>query len=399
MLFERPWWTRFLVFSWLIVSGMSFSSSGRILTTMAAAAASSTFASSASQQECSTITHLIVLVHGWMGNAQEMDYFKSSLEQQAAKYPSQKFVVVSPQINEGRTHDGIAAGGERLATETSKLIDEYQSNASIMTLSFVGNSLGGLYSRYAIAKLPLGKKVEPMLFCTTATPHLGVASHTYVPLPKWGEWVVGNVLRPTGRDLFSLTGIVEDMAFDPIYREPLQMFRKRIAYANAFATDFQVPTCTAAFLCRDSPHIHTAVGEPEKHFPLTVETAHDPSVTLHVNMAHALDTMGWRKVFCDMRDNIPLPAVPVPFSTEPHFPTRLNYTAEELIPLVTSRGPRLTVPLGHQVLVANSKNGWYTNVSAGGRPVVDRIATTLIDDIVKYTEKLIKEKDEEIVSA
>ena len=368
------------------------------------AAAATTFSSTLAPHECPTtrdITHLIVLVHGWMGNAQEMDYIKSSLERQAQRYPTHKFVVVSPTINEGRTHDGIAAGGNRLATEVSELIDKYQRENSITTLSFVGNSLGGLYSRYAIAKLPLGTKVEPIVFCSTATPHLGVSSHTYLPLPKWGEWVVGNVLRLTGRDLFSLTSIVQDLALDPIYREPLQQFSKRIAYANAFATDFQVPTCTAAFLCPKSPHLHTTVGEPNEYFPLTVETARDDSsVTTLENMAHALDTMGWTKVFCDMRENIPLPTLPRPFFSNGHaqdgIPTAQQhecYTAEQLIPMVTQVGPRVTVPLGHQVLVANSKSGWYTTMSAGGRPVVDAIASTLIDDIVTYSTTLLNEQE------
>jgi pimeloyl-ACP methyl ester carboxylesterase len=392
MLCNHHLWTISIVFSWLIVSGMSFSSLSGGARTMAAAA------SATSQHECATtsdITHLIVLVHGWMGNAQEMDYIKSSLEREGERYPSHKFVVVSPTVNEGRTHDGIAAGGDRLAANVSQLIEQYQNEHSITTLSFVGNSLGGLYSRYAIAKLPLGEKVEPLVFCSTATPHLGVSSHTYVPLPKWGEWVVGNVLRPTGRDLFSLTSTVQDLAFDPAYREPLQQFQKRIAYANAFATDFQVPTCTAAFLCPSSPHLHKTVGEPEKYFPLTVETAPDPSITNHANMAHVLDTMGWTKVFCDMRENIPLPTLPVPFFSNPAdmIPQRQEYTAEELIPMVTQVGPRVTFPLGHQVLVANSKSGWYTTMSAGGRPVVDRIATNLIDDIVKYSTQLVKEQE------
>jgi hypothetical protein len=43
--------------------------------------------------------------------------------------------------------------------------------------------------------------------------------------------------------------------------------------------------------------------------------------------------------------------------------------------------------------VANSKSGWYTTMSAGGRPVVDRIATNLIDDIVKYSTQLVKEQE------
>lgn len=374
---------------------MSFSS--RVLTTMAAAASSSV-AFATSRQECAQeATHLIVLVHGWMGNAQEMSYMKESIERAALNYPEQKFVVVSPTMNEGRTHDGIAAGGERLSEEVSKLIAEYQNENTMTTLSFVGNSLGGLYSRFALSKLDLDQ-VKPLVFCTTATPHLGVSKHTYVPLPSWGEYAVAHILRPTGKDLFNVTPMIEEMAFESIYTAPLRKFRKRIAYANAFGTDFQVPTCTAAFLCPESPHPHIMVdGEEDdisddEHVVLTVETKQDPKyeTTLASSVGHALDMMGWRKVFCDLRDKIPLPSMPRIFSSNTDIPKQHNYTANELIPLVTSGGSRWNVPLGHQVLVANSKDGetgWYTKMSAGGRPLVDRMASDLVNDIVKYTKE------------
>lgn len=396
---------------------MPFSS--RAFTMATAASSSVAFAAAApdAAQECArpSATHLIVLVHGWMGNAQEMEYMKKSLEREATKHPSQKFVVVSPVVNEGRTHDGIAAGGERLAEEVSRLVAQHQDDGenSMTTLSFVGNSLGGLYSRFALSKLDFGEQnVTPMVFATTATPHLGVSRHTYVPLPKWGEYLVAYVLRPTGRDLFNVSPIVEELAFEPKYTVPLQQFQQRIAYANAFCTDFQVPTCTAAFLCPDSPHVHTTVAsksgettsnddndESDKHFVLRVETQHDPTITATQSartMGHALDSMGWKKVFCDMRDKIPLPSMPLPsyFSTaDPEIPKRASFSTTELIPLVTSLGTRWNVPMGHQVLVANSKHGWYTQMSAGGRPVVDKMALDLVNDIVELTNKLQEEKE------
>ena len=42
----------------------------------------------------------------------------------------------------------------------------------------------------------------------------------------------------------------------PTYLEPLALFKKRIAYANAYHTDFVVPTQTAAFLNVDSTYPH-----------------------------------------------------------------------------------------------------------------------------------------------
>jgi hypothetical protein len=43
---------------------------------------------------------------------------------------------------------------------------------------------------------------------------------------------------------------------------------------------------------------------------------------------------------------------------------------------------RLHFPLGHTVLVANSKNTFYSNLNAAGKPVVDRIATDMLHEIL-----------------
>jgi hypothetical protein len=134
---------------------------------------------------------------------------------------SGRFVVYSSTVNEGRTSDGIAAGGSRLATEVTDIIESHRAHSKQVTLSFVGNSLGGLYSRYALSEIDLST-AEPFVFCTTATPHLGVSQHTYVPLPRWGEWVVAHSMWPTGRDLFQYTPVIHDMALDPKFKAPLQ---------------------------------------------------------------------------------------------------------------------------------------------------------------------------------
>lgn len=46
------------------------------------------------------------------------------------------------------------------------------------------------------------------------------------------------------------------MATSPRFLRPLAAFKKRIAYANAFGTDFPVPGSTAAFLDLDSDYPH-----------------------------------------------------------------------------------------------------------------------------------------------
>eukprot|EP00592_Proboscia_alata_P024786 CAMPEP_0194441400 /NCGR_PEP_ID=MMETSP0176-20130528/121423_1 /TAXON_ID=216777 /ORGANISM="Proboscia alata, Strain PI-D3" /LENGTH=326 /DNA_ID=CAMNT_0039266711 /DNA_START=154 /DNA_END=1131 /DNA_ORIENTATION=- len=242
-------------------------------------------------------THYVFLVHGWLGNDLEMLYIESAFKKAIASHEGSngaKLVVHCTVNNNGRTSDGIRKGGTRLAKEVEDFIrsdntarfirDKDCASERHVTISFVGNSLGGLYSRYAISCLPT--LLEPPecindtameqsrivihrnLFCTTATPHLGVASHTYLPIPRFAERVIGNTLSKTGKDLFRLT---ENLQNDTIYQMstsyekflmPLSQFQKRIAYINAFGTDFQVPTSTAAFISQKSAYPHHVIFPP-----------------------------------------------------------------------------------------------------------------------------------------
>lgn len=119
----------------------------------------------------------------------------------------QDVIVHSAVCNEGKTTDGVMLGGQRLVEEMLSVINEEMKTRSsnTVTISVVGNSLGGIYSRYAIAKLAqsdeLPCKLHFNIFCTTASPHLGISQHTYVPLPRSAENVVAHAMGDTGRDL------------------------------------------------------------------------------------------------------------------------------------------------------------------------------------------------------
>jgi len=176
-------------------------------------------------------------------------------------------IVHNAVCNEEKTHDGIAHGGVRLANEIKDVVlaevnarrDELEANADNrieVTLSMTGNSLGGLYTRYAIAYLvealqqtsPSGGadsasefnlvldetiQIRFNVFCTTASPHLGCADHTYIPLPRLAERGLGMSMGETGRDLFRMNGLLYEMATSRRFLGPLAAFRRRIAYANA----------------------------------------------------------------------------------------------------------------------------------------------------------------------
>ncbi|KAL3913002.1 MAG: hypothetical protein SGILL_006664 [Bacillariaceae sp.] len=305
--------------------------------------------------------HAIVLVHGWLGNPLEMDSISQSLRHAIATNDVQdedqesqtlrvehRFVVHSVLCNEGKTTDGIDAGGTRLAAEINSLlryIVDMNLDASSVSLSIVGNSLGGLYARRALPEIEWNLttttstkqhqsnaksiSVVPMLFVTTATPHLGVSSHTYVKLPRFAEYPIATVLQQTGKDLFRFSSVLEELTFEDKYLQPLARFRKRIAYANVCGTDFQVPTATASFLAleSDSPHqvvVSTAIDDDDKtstpdSIVMTLETSQGQLESLQDHQARQeldptkryqewskqLDRLGWTKVLVDMREHIP----------------------------------------------------------------------------------------------
>jgi hypothetical protein len=383
--------------------------------------------------------HVLILAHGYKGAASDLSYLQSqvqegttshllktsssssSSETQDGTRALEKVVVHAATCNEGKTDDGVRNGGERLFKETYEVIEkeiaymecmDRESGLTVtkVTLSLEGNSMGGLYARYAAAKVMdaaqeeyqyltmhqsrtpsnqsfnktrtkqstinessnhhqesmtiFGRQFEFKVFCTTASPHLGVADHTYIKLPRTAEVGVAYAMRDTGRDLFRVTDLLREMATSPYYLNALAAFQKRIAYANAYSTDMLVATATAAFLSSKSTapnHIfldtscHSVQGESNRssksshnehtqyymNNPLIVavlETAKTYKIsdrhskttpedhrcdeevdedTVLVEdeayeMARRLDSLGWKKVFIDMRDqmSIELPSLP-----------------------------------------------------------------------------------------
>ena len=457
--------------------------------------------------ESATRVHLIVLVHGWMGNPQEMRYLQTTLQSQAQQITEQQkplhhnhqdyFIVHSATANDGKTMDGIAAGGSRLAREVNDMVEkiaqqqqqqrqEKQHHKSLITLSFVGNSLGGLYARYALSKIHFddGKQkhhhhphhLQPKVFCTTATPHLGVSQHTYIRIPRAIEYLVATAMLPTGRDLFRFSHVIQNMATQTKFVHPLMQFPTRLVYANAYQTDFQVPTATAAFLdphnTQDANHCFVGGGvvttmnsqkNKEKKSSsssmevLRVQTiqrrkVNDSSVAVDDDddddddddteivlssseIAQRLDDIGWTKVFCDVKDHLwslRVPSFLLSFSNNNNgsssssnqlvplnvpatdnnndSTTTTNNTSEtssssssssgsssnkkkkyltsaQLCTWLGSHQGRLSIPFGHTVMVANSKNEAYAKFNAAGRPLMDQLAAEILHDILHEDDR------------
>jgi hypothetical protein len=251
------------------------------------------------------IHHVMILEHGICGNAAELGYVSEAClreynNTELSKIKKNKdhpssLLVHSAVCNEGRLSlDGIENGGLRLANEINNVIrgvafdkhkhkqnkNDERIDTTTIALSIVGNSMGGLYGRYALKYINWTSQVEiigstdtvvvdvlvvPNVFVTTATPHLGVKNMTYWKVPEFlepvGAWMFGkssndlfrrNKFNNSDNNAINYNDIIEQLAFDPEFIGPLSKFKKRIAYANAFSTDIAVTTATAAFLVQDN---------------------------------------------------------------------------------------------------------------------------------------------------
>lgn len=469
--------------------------------------------------------------------------------------PVHDMVVHNSVCNEGKTTDGIRNAGDRLVNEMRQVIEDemtkrhpeleaylkallasekqqeeedekepLSSPSSVesttstsqkeevpkvydITISILGNSLGGLYGRYAIAKLIERHCVlEPRtdcwildgrfrlhlnIFCTTATPHLGVSRHTYVKLPRTAEIGVAHTMGTTGKDLFRLNDLLYSMATSPAYLQPLSKFRKRVAYANAYGTDFAVPASTAAFLSENSTYPHyivetnttktstrlladgttTTIVQDENdvasHGGLVIATLYTPaqpdgnveedddddegeflngdieensnasstSLNSHKSgdqedeldqMSRSLDRLGWKKVFVDIRRELPGADFPKSFwkfgqqssdasdesdtNTEEAAATassssssssrnpipnlqslqlqnRVVESREVAAAVASPMDNRVALPLGHNMIVAFSRSRLLTFLNKGGRPIVDALAQELVEEIFTWDQE------------
>mmetsp|Transcript_14262 Transcript_14262/g.21528 ORF Transcript_14262/g.21528 Transcript_14262/m.21528 type:complete len:365 (-) Transcript_14262:112-1206(-) len=201
--------------------------------------------------------HLVVLVHGYSGRPQDLSYLARALEQKNA-------AVLAVTSNDGRTTDGVIAGGRRVAAEVNAILEK---NLHFKSISILGNSLGGLYARYAIAELKLYHGLRPAAFVTTAAPHLGVKSGTlYGPLLGIASYATSNLvpssISQTMHDLVNTNGILNELLQER-YLKPLRSFSARIALAP-LSKDFMVPFSSAFFTNISPSQFKFQAGTPRR---------------------------------------------------------------------------------------------------------------------------------------
>ena len=269
--------------------------------------------------------HLVVLSHGIMGTGQDLGFLANLLESQGCH-------VLRSVSSEGLSSlSGLRTCGEKLAAEISKCISD---NSHLKRLSVVGNSLGGLYMRYALRILFCDSDytiggLRSHKFMSIATPHLGIRNWTFTDdygfaAPDIIKLAVSKAMMTTGRDIF---GFEEDsdsetllfkMATDSAFLSPLRSFSDRRLYAN-LNRDLVVPLGTAAFVNDDDVNlfrkeyygksgivsiIKTSVISADYNKSIGSSPVDEKNRT--DAMRGCLDSLGWDKVIVNFPGYLPI---------------------------------------------------------------------------------------------
>ncbi|CAK7893990.1 lipid droplet phospholipase 1 [[Candida] anglica] len=187
--------------------------------------------------------HIFVLVHGLWGGPNHMLTIEKSIKELLDSDDSSKEKIVTIRPSSFRfwkTYDGLQLNAERVVSDVLYEIEMLKSenNIKVTKISFVGYSLGGLISRYAIGilnEIGFFDKVQPMIFSTFATPHVGV--HFFqqnafdILANELGKYLFGK----SGNEMFMGDDelILKKMA-DPEHKfyKGLKRFKKHILLAN-----------------------------------------------------------------------------------------------------------------------------------------------------------------------
>lgn len=331
--------------------------------------------------------HVVFFVHGLGANPRELEYVKDSMSSLLQEGEQDDIRFICDNSNTGNTKDGFDQGGQRLAEAITRELSENYKEDSV-NLSLIGYSVGGNFCRSAVRHLTLDEqRVTPLLFCTIASPHLGLGKQT--GLPSWLETTMSWGMGATGKDLNLATDAVQEMATSDTYLAPLSKFRTRLAVANAFNTDFAVPVSTAGFLSPNSSYPHHVVTEDKtmqrdanhQHCAhlLTVITKPGDHDGDDDNMTQRLDALGWTKIFLDLRSVMPGPRIPTFSCQDASVPLGVpQFTSSELHNLLNQSGKTRKLPLGHPIGIASQKHGIYRRLSKSGTPYAERLAHDLV---------------------
>lgn len=191
-----------------------------------------------------------------------------------------------------------------------------------------------------------------------------------------------------------------------MYLKPLSEFQRRIAMINVYRTDFQVPTCTAGFFDKNSSYPHYISKKPFEEIKdrpsfivASVKTRPDHNVLLssiessskNFIMSVKLDSLGWEKYLIDVRDLIPTPSFSLPslfaMKSRQNWNDFLSknendYVESKDLMKLMDQSDQMHIPVGHQVMVADSKSELISKFTSKGRVVMDYLAKDIVRSLV-----------------
>ncbi|AEE31044.1 putative alpha/Beta hydrolase [Arabidopsis thaliana] len=246
-------------------SNRSWNQQGRRVQAMSSTAQRKFSLSKGDSDDKNEPDHLLVLVHGILASPSDWLYVEAELKRRLGR----RFLIYASSSNTfTKTFGGIDGAGKRLAEEVRQVV---QKSKSLKKISFLAHSLGGLFSRHAVAVLYSAAMaqvsdvavsqsgnsnllrgriagLEPINFITLATPHLGVRGRKQLPfllgvpiLEKLAAPIAPFFVGRTGSQLFLTDGKADKpplllrMASDGEdlkFLSALGAFRSRIIYAN-----------------------------------------------------------------------------------------------------------------------------------------------------------------------
>ena len=127
--------------------------------------------------------HLIVLVHGFEGNSNDMRIIKNEI---GLINPS--IVFLASMANQDDTGADVISMGKKLANEVKSYIKEWNNGLIFKKISFIGHSIGGVIIRAALPNLEEFKD-KFWLYLSLSSPHLGYVFSDST-LIKTGIWVL-----------------------------------------------------------------------------------------------------------------------------------------------------------------------------------------------------------------
>ncbi|CAH2355717.1 lipid droplet phospholipase 1 [[Candida] railenensis] len=189
-------------------------------------------------------THLFVLVHGLWGGPNHMLTIEKSIHEVIGHQSGgsdERIATIRPSsFRFWKTYDGLRLNAERVISDVLYEIEliRQKQNSKVTKISFVGYSLGGLISRYAIGMLnDIGffDEVKPVFFTTFATPHVGIHFFNGTIFDKISNRVGHYLFGKTGKQMFIEDDdkiLVKMVEPDGTWFKGLAKFEKHVLLAN-----------------------------------------------------------------------------------------------------------------------------------------------------------------------